>query len=185
MTSFKQILGLCGLASALSLASGCSDYTYFNVDVGLRISGDNRFTDDSTIDSIASCSIAVFMGDTQIEGSTAIRSNGVDACRLNKTATKDDGRREIKKPYPNDNNGNPTQTYDLGVLDYSSARDSGTLKFVVTMKNAEKMDMAQGWVEAKVGSGKIMSVDLIVDSCEIGKDKQGNAEFDCKIKDIK
>jgi hypothetical protein len=181
MTSFKKILGFCGLASALTLASGCSDYTYFNVDIGLRITGDHRFTDDATIESIASCSIAVFKDGKQIEGSTPIRSNGVEVCRLGKTVES----RKVKEPWPNDNNGTATKTYDLGVLDYSSARDSGTLKFVVTMKNGERMEMAQGWAEAKVGSGKILSVDLIVDSCEIGKDKQGNAEYDCEIKDIK
>jgi len=170
MTFAKKTLGLCGLASVLALAGSCSDYSYFNVDVGLRQMGDN-YIDTSTQHAIVSCTIAVFIGDKQIENSTRLNENGADVCKAGTTG--DNAQKKVQK----DRNGTETKTLSLGVLDYSTARDGGKLKFVVTMRDDANTPIAQGWVEGSVSSGKVTGLDLVVDKCS---EKDG-----CDIKNIK
>jgi hypothetical protein len=167
MTFFKRLSGLCSLTAIMALAGGCSDYTYFNVGVYLRLSGDNAI-DIQSQKKIGQCTISVFSGGHQIETSTTLKNGSIEICRPGVTgmdapskALEDQG----------------VKVLDLGVLDYSSARDSGSIKFVVTAKDDNKEgDMAQGEAEASVKPGKVLEVPLVISLCS----KDG-----CPVKDIK
>jgi hypothetical protein len=159
MNFIKRMLGLCGLTATLALASGCSDYTYFNVSVYLRQSGDGTI-DGATLEKITSCSISVFSGSKQIENSVELtRPGGETVCKPGF-----DGDIEIV---------NDTKVMKVGVLDYSSARQSGEIDFVVTVRTVEDENrpIAQGSASAGVKPGKVLEVPLIVNSC---------AKSDCK-----
>ena len=80
-------------------------------------------------------SLYVFAGDKQIEkGEILTKLNGTAACGSPTTGT--------------DKYGNVTD--DIGVMDYSSARSSGTIKFFVTMNDLANQPTAQGSGEAGV-----------------------------------
>jgi hypothetical protein len=154
MNFIKRMLGLCGLTATLALASGCSDYTYFNVSVYLRQSGDGT-VDGPTLEKITSCSISVFSGGKQIENSVELtRPGGETICKPGFN-----GDMDIV---------NDTKVMKVGVLDYSSARQSGELDFVVTVRTVQDENrpvIAQGTASAGVKPGKVLEVPLIIDSC--------------------
>lgn len=173
MTFIKRMLGLCGLTAALALASGCSDYTYFNVGVYLSQQDDNMI-DSKILQSMTSCKVAVFVGDKQIERpvelTTANGVNGICKPGFN-------GEIAVVK----DEDGKDIRVMKLGVLDYSSARHSGTLDFWVTVRKpaSDKEEMiAQGHASEGVSSGKILEVPLVVYACATGDHPKGKT--DCR-----
>ncbi|HJX65323.1 MAG TPA: hypothetical protein VJ860_15380 [Polyangia bacterium] len=120
MTNLSRVTCLLGLATALVVStSGCDPYTYYNVHITFQLAGDNFIKVPNTLNKIAACDISVYANDgtVPIETNIAIidRTQGrqVNACRGSETA---------KDTFP-----------DLGILDYSTARSSGTLSFKVRM----------------------------------------------------
>jgi len=142
MTSLGRVTGLIGLAAGLLLsAGGCSDYTYYNVHVTLAQTGSD-YVDTQTLYYITNCSVAVFANGQQIERRRPLtKIDGTSACPPGNTPD------------------------DLGVLDYSTAKQSGSIKFVVTMAGADNKDLAQGTTEASVSPGKVLNVDLAIQKC--------------------
>jgi hypothetical protein len=168
MTFIKRMLGLCGLTTALVLASGCSDYTYFNVGVYLSQQDDNMI-DSKILQSMTSCKVAVFIGDKQIERpievTTANGVNGICKPGFNGEMAVVDNKRVMK----------------LGVLDYSSARQSGRLDFWITVRTpaSDKEEViAQGDASENVSSGKVLEVPLIVYACATADHPKGKT--DCR-----
>jgi hypothetical protein len=142
MTGLSRSACLTGLAAALVLsAGGCDPYTYFNVDVSLgsNVTDQNRF-------DINSCLVFVIDDSTgkEIEHTNLNKVEGPSACQ--------------------DLVHNPTDP-DVGVMDYSTTRSSGTLEFFVSMVDPDKNPVAQGSVKAGVSPGKVLSVDLVCNAC--------------------
>jgi hypothetical protein len=169
MTFIKRMLGLCGLTASLALASGCSDYTYFNVGVYLNQDSGDNMVDRPILEDMTTCTVAVYIGDNQIEHATELTTGG--------------SANGICKPGFNGQMGNVgnTKVMKVGVLDYSSARTSGEIKFTVTVlkPGGDKMDvMAQGSASASVSSGKVLEVPLIVNACAYTDHPSG--QKDCR-----
>jgi hypothetical protein len=142
MTGLSRSACLTGLAAALVLStSGCDPYTYFNVDVSLgsNVTDQNRF-------DIVSCLVFVVDDSTgkEIEHTNLDKVEGPSACK--------------------DLVHNPTDP-DIGVMDYSTTRSSGTLTFFVSMVDTAKSPIAQGSASAGVSPGKVLSVDLVCNAC--------------------
>jgi hypothetical protein len=146
MTGLQRVACLIGLAAALVLsASGCTDYTYFNVNVTI----DSKI-DDATLRDIDSCVAYVFAGDKQIEqGELLKKLDGTAACKAPTTGT--------------DQYGNTT--YNLGTMDYSSARSSGTIKFFVNMVSLEGNPAAQGSAQGDANPGQVLTLNLVAAPC--------------------
>ena len=165
MTGLWRPVCLIGLAAALVLSTiGCTDYTYFNINVRV---------DDSIVDTSASAQIPaleqiedcfVYVLDKSgrsIEGAgkelvtTESSKQGTRACNLQNTKR------------------------DVGVLDYSTTRGSGALTFLVSMT---KLDQQTNIVQptfldgSAKGEGPVIKgaiyVDLVVTAC---KDPDPNA----------
>lgn len=172
MTFIKRMLGLCGLTATLALASGCSDYTYFNVGVYLHQDSGDDIIDSKILGDMTSCAITVWVGDTQIERSTELtRAGGVNAICKPDLAGVDTEMAIV------DN----TKVMKIGVLDYSSARSSGELEFVITVRKPageNKEVIAQGRATAGVSSGKVLEVPLIIKACATSEHPKG--QKDCK-----
>lgn len=152
MTGVRRVACLIGSAAALVLsASGCTDYTYFNVDVRLDPS-----IDDSTQRQIASCSVYVFAGSEQIEGHKELTLlNGTAACKAPNTGLDQ---------YGNDTN-------DIGTMDYSTARGSGSIRFFIDMECLDSVEKCvnknplQGSVQGNVNPGQVISLTLVAGMC--------------------
>jgi hypothetical protein len=162
MTGLWRPLCPISLAAALVLSSGgCTDYTYFNVNVSV---------DDSVVDTSASAQIPAL---EQIEdcfvyvldkSGRSIEGAGKE---LVTTESSKQGTRKC-------NHGNTSR--ELGVLDYSTTRGNGTLSFLVSMTKLDPQTSAtptflDGSVEGKgtVSKGAIY-VDLVVTACKDPKD---------------
>ena len=149
MTSLRRVVCLIGSAAALVLlASGCTDYTYFNVDITM-----DRNTPDTTRREIDRCIAYVLVGDKQIEEGRILKQlTGAEACRA---------------PYAG-TDSNHMVTYDIGTMDYSSARGSGTMKFVVDMieVNAPNAITVQGSAQGNVSPGQVVTLSLLAEPCE-------------------
>lgn len=165
MTFIKRMLGLCGLSATLAMASGCSDYTYFNVTVYLNNQDDN-IIDGRIMSEARSCLLTVSAGGKQIENSVELSdgNTGAAVCRKGLDGTKDkiDNINVLK----------------LGVLDYSTARDSGELEFTVTVLKPAgdaKEITAQGSATARVSSGKVLEVPLVIDACSTSEHPKGKS----------
>lgn len=177
MTFIGRMTGVCGLLAVLGLASACSDYTYFNV----RLLADQRSDHALGYDELERgdrCTIAVFKGEDQIESSTPV----VDVTTPSNHPCSKNAINAAPTVYIGD-----SSLKNLGVFNYSTARDSGPLRFVVTMKsgNSDEPPVAQGVAEATVSEGKVLPVDLILYSCKTGKNESGDPVFKCGITDIK
>ena len=148
MTSLQRVVCLIGSAAALLLsAGGCTDYTYFNVDITI-----DHTISDQTRREVGSCRIYVLEGSRQIEpGHELTKLDGVPACKSYTTGT--------------DDYGNPT--YEVGTMDYSSARSSGTINFVVNMieVNSPNAVTVQGSAGANVAPGQVITVPLKAKTC--------------------
>jgi hypothetical protein len=159
MTFIKMMMGLCGLTATLTLAGGCTDYTYFNVNVSLsqqdKTEQDRKEMIDSRIlEDMDSCSIAAYSGGRLIE--------------MPKELTKQDGVESICKPryYADIDHVGDIKVMKVGVLDYSSARNSGDIKFLVTVTTGKPaVTIGQGSAVAGVSPGKVLEVPLIVKAC--------------------
>lgn len=149
MTGLRRVVCLIGSAVALVLsASGCSDYTYFNVHV--TIDPSIAVIDDTTQRNIDSCVVYVFAGNEQIEGHKVLTNiNGTAACRAPKTGLDQ---------YGNDTN-------DIGTMDYSTARSSGSIRFFIDMESLDGKPTAQGSVQGNVNSGQVVSLNLLAEPC--------------------
>jgi hypothetical protein len=163
MTGLRRALRLIGLAAALTLSTnGCStDYTYFNVNVRV---------DDSVVDQSASAQIPALeqINDCFVyvldKSGRSIEGAGKE---LVTTESSKQGTRKC-------NPGNTSR--ELGVLDYSTTRGSGTLSFLVSMTKLDTQTSAtptflDGSVKAEgpVAKGAIY-VDLVVTACKDPKD---------------
>jgi len=117
MTTFSRVTCLVGLATALVVSSsGCDPYTYYNVDVTLQQDGDNAVSDPNTVMQFAGCDVSVYANDEPVAIETGIPL-------IQRTAGGHEGVcRGTETPRP-----------DLGILDYSTARSSGSLKFKVNI----------------------------------------------------
>ena len=143
MTGQQRLTRLAGLAAALLLStSGCSDpYTYFNVHVTLEQQG-STLVDNATQRQIYSCLIYVLADGKQIEDGTELRTlPGPVACKA------------------------PDTPLDIGTMDYSSKRSSGTLEFIINMKDTDGLIIVQGSTEGGVRPGQIVSLDLVAETC--------------------
>jgi hypothetical protein len=116
MTTLSRVTCLIGLATAFVVStSGCDPYTYYNVHVTLQLQGNNAVKIPNTLDAIQTCDVSVYSTDSSaaIESGIALdqRTLGpkVSPCRGPDTPT------------------------DLGILDYSTARSSGSLSFRVNV----------------------------------------------------
>jgi hypothetical protein len=126
MTTLSRVTCLIGLATALVVAtSGCDPYTYYNVHVTLQLQGDNAVKIPNTLDNIHTCDVSVYSTDSSaaIESAIALdeRTLGpqVSPCRGPDTPT------------------------DLGILDYSTARSSGSLSFRVNVWAPDTTDISK------------------------------------------
>lgn len=140
MTGLRRVACLIGSAAALVLsASGCTDYTYFNVHVTI----DPAIDDNASIArrEIDSCVVYVLAGDKQIEGWPLTNLDGNPACSRDKTPL------------------------DVGTMDYSTARTSGTLTFIVDMLDLDRAVTVQGSEPADIKVGRVLSVNLIAKTC--------------------
>jgi hypothetical protein len=142
MTGLRRVACLIGSAAALVLsASGCTDYTYFNVHITI----DPAIDDNNSITrrEINSCLVYVFAGDKQIEEHKPLAQlNGNPACSPQKTPL------------------------DVGTMDYSTARTSGTLRFIVNMLDLNGIVTVQGSAQADLRVGQVLSVDLVAEPCQ-------------------
>jgi hypothetical protein len=181
MTFIKKMMGLCGLTAALALASGCSDYTYFNVFVYLNGQAGDNMVDNPILEKMDSCTISVFKGnleigdlsrENQVEKPIDLtEKNGITPiCRLGFNGTADHSVE-----------GKPIRK--IGVLDYSTARKSGDLTFAVTVtKEGQSATIAQGVASKGMNAGKVEDVELFVNACKTDDHQKGQ---DCKkIQDI-
>jgi hypothetical protein len=158
MRGLSRLVSLVGLAAALLMSSvGCSDYTYFNVNITLRQTGDNFVTNDVQRE-IAACVVFVRHDGKLVEpGTDLVKIDGTAACRA------------------------PSTPEVVGVMDYSTAKQSGTIEFVVNMNDTEHVTIVQGTTSAGVAPGKVMNVDLVAATCPRSS---SNAPPSCPI-DIK
>jgi hypothetical protein len=145
MTGLWRSACLVGLTAALALStSGCSNYTYFNVDIKL----DDSVDFNTTQKEIGYCSVFVLDAatDKRIEEKMPLTTTeGSSACPPGLT-----GR-------------------DLGVMNYSTAKSSGTLRFFVDMTNQGVKvsfgSIVQGSVDGAVKPGEIISLVLSAEAC--------------------
>ena len=162
MKSLQRAAGLIGIAAAMSLWAGCSDYTYFNVHVMLKPSGSN-WVEPKTQISISSCDLYVLYNGTRIEEPTKLRTlQGAEACRPGKTG---------KLP---DSQGGGDDPQGVGTADYSTAKTSGKLKFIVNMLTPVATDkegnstitIVQGSTEGDASPGKVFNLELVTAKCD-------------------
>jgi hypothetical protein len=141
MSGFGRAIGLSGLAALLLSGSGCSDYTYFNVSVSLKPTGDN-YVDNSTQREINYCTVFVRHDGLLIEQGKDLRKiDGTPACRA------------------------PDTPADVGVLDYSTAKQSGKIEFIINMDDTDHATTVQGSTSADVASGKVLNLELVAAKC--------------------
>jgi hypothetical protein len=50
-------------------------------------------------------------------------------------------------------------------MDYSTIRSSGTLEFIINMKDTDGLVIVQGSAEGGVRPGQIVSLDLVAETC--------------------
>ena len=150
MTTLARVTCLVGLATALVVStSGCDPYTYYNVHIALKIDGDNAVKIPATQLKINDCDISVYASDSPNAIESGIRLNQrtlgpkVSPCRGTETPV------------------------DLGILDYSTARSSGSLSFMVNIYDASTSVIIQGTTDpVAVSPGHILpTIDLPVSPC--------------------
>jgi hypothetical protein len=156
MTTFSRVTCLVGLATALVVSSsGCDPYTYYNVDVTLQQDGDNAVSDPNTVMQFAGCDVSVYANDEPVAIETGIPL-------IQRTAGGHEGVcRGTETPRP-----------DLGILDYSTARSSGSLKFKVNIYDKatagpDQHILVQGFTDAvPVSPGHVLNtITLVASPC--------------------
>ena len=162
MTTLSRVTCLFGLATALVVSSSaCDPYTYYNVDITVQDDGNNAVSDPNTVMQFAGCDVSVYADDELIEtGITLVQRTAgghVGVCRGTDTA----GGRPPKGTYP-----------DLGILDYSTARSSGSLKFKVNIYDQatagpDQHIIVQGFTDAvPVSPGHVLNtITLVASPC--------------------
>lgn len=156
MTTLTRVTCLVGFAMALVVStSGCDPYTYYNVAIALKIDGDNAVKIPATQLKIIDCDISVYASDSPNAIERGIRLNQrtlgpkVSPCRGTETPI------------------------DLGILDYSTARSSGSLSFRVNVYGTDPADTSksipiiQGTTDpVPVSPGHILpTIDLPLSPC--------------------
>jgi hypothetical protein len=155
MTSHPRVTCLIGLAAALVVStSGCDPYTYYNVDIKLSVpaTSSNAVDRVHTLPNVTSCDVAVYASDSPdpIEFGIALNERNLgpkaSPCRGTETANNPDS--------------------DLGILDYSTARTSGSMSFKVNLYS-DKTVIIQGSTDpVGVSPGHILNtVYLVVSPC--------------------
>jgi len=143
---------LVGLATALVLStSACDPYTYYNIDVTFPPSGDaNAVNIGKTLPQVYSCDVAVYASDRSDPVETGIPLNERTA------GPKVSPCRGAQTPYP-----------DLGILDYSTARSSGSLSFRVNVYDSSNAVIIQGFTTpAAVSPGNVLpTLELVAYPC--------------------
>ena len=143
MTGLQRLACLIGLATVLLLStSGCSDpYTYFNVHVTLQQQGTN-FVNNNTERQIATCIVYVLASGKQIETGHELNTiQGPAACKA------------------------PDTPIDIGTMDYSTMKSSGTIKFIINMEDTANTIIVQGSAEGAVKPSQIVSLELVGEPC--------------------
>jgi len=150
MTCLQRVACLVGSAAALVMsASGCDPYTYFNVHVTLQQQGANA-VDSQTQNLISACKLFVLADGKLIENEQELKTiQGPTACRHTLTPI------------------------DIGVLDYSTARTSGKLSFMVNMMDTADVSgsvIVQGTTQAEaVDPGHVEpTLELVAGECGRG-----------------
>ncbi|HEX7597034.1 MAG TPA: hypothetical protein VF518_02405, partial [Polyangia bacterium] len=137
-------------------------YTYFNVQVLLNQSGSN-WVETKTQISISSCDLYVLYNGRRIEEPTKLRTlQGAEACRPGKTG---------KLP---DSQGGGDDPNGVGTADYSTAKTSGKLKFIVDMVTPVPTDaqgnstvtIVQGSAEGDASPGNVLYLELVTAKCD-------------------
>ena len=152
MTTLSRMTCLVGLATALVLSSNaCDPYTYYNVDVTLQQTGDNAVSDPNTVMQFAGCDVSVYANDELIETGIPL---------VQRTAG---GHESVCR-------GTETPRPNLGILDYSTARSSGSLKFKVNIYDAPTPPhniIVQGYSEnMAVSPGHVLNtITLVASPC--------------------
>jgi len=137
MTSHMRVTCLIGLAAALVVStSGCDPYTYYNIDVSLQNdpASNNTVKLPNTLNQILSCDVSVYASDSTSPIEVGVELNERD-----------------KGPAHSPCRGKDTSFPELGILDYSTARTSGSLWFQVNIKDANKNIIIQGKTDHPVG----------------------------------
>jgi hypothetical protein len=162
MKSLQRTVGFIGIAAAMSLWAGCSDYTYFNIHVMLKQSPPN-WVEPKTQSAISSCNLYVLYNDRRIEEPTTLKTlQGAGACRPGKTG---------KLP---DSQGGGDDPNGVGTADYSTSKASGRFKFIVDMVTPVPTDkdgnstftIVQGFAEGEASPGKVWNLDLVATKCD-------------------
>jgi hypothetical protein len=150
MTGLWRAVCLLGsTATLVLLASGCDPYTYFNVNVTI----DPSIPEPTRI-QIDRCTAYVLADGKQIEsGQTLMQLDGTEACRAPYAGT--------------DVNNHQNITYNVGTMDYSTARSSGTIEFVVDMIEVDRTTItAQGSAQGNVNPGQVLTLNLVATTCQ-------------------
>jgi hypothetical protein len=165
MTTLARVTCLIGLATALGSTSGCDPYTYYNVHVTLQVTGDNAVKIPDTLEKITSCDVSVYSTDS----STALEDVTLDQRTLGPQVSPCRG---------------PDTPTDLGILDYSTARSSGSLSFRVNVLASNPANLAtsipiiQGTTNpVPVSPGHILpTIDLSLSPCGAATTDQPNQQ---------
>jgi len=158
MTSHMRVTCLIGLAAALVVStSGCDPYTYYNIDVSLQNdpASKNMVKLPNTLNQIGSCDVSVYASDSSTAIEVGVELNERD-----------------KGPLHSPCRGKETSFPELGILDYSTARSSGSLKFKVNIYDQatagpDQHIIVQGFTDAvPVSPGHVLStITLVASPC--------------------
>jgi hypothetical protein len=148
-----RVTCLIGLAAALVVStSGCDPYTYYNIDVSLQNdpASNNMVKLPNTLNQIGSCDVSVYASDSSTAIEVGVELNERD-----------------KGPLHSPCRGKETSFPELGILDYSTARTSGSLWFQVNIKDVNQNTIIQGKTDpVGVSPGKILpTVFLVASPC--------------------
>jgi hypothetical protein len=165
MTGLWRPTCLIGLAAALILSSsGCTDYTYFNVNVSVdpSVAVQSPSAQIPALEQINDCFVYVLdKSGRSIEGAGK------------ELLTTESSKQGTQKCSPGD-----ITNSELGVLDYSTTRGSGTLTFLVSMTKYDSQAIPPVTPTFLDGSAKgegpvikgAIYVDLVVTPCKDPKD---------------
>jgi len=160
MKSLQRMATFVGAAAALMLSVGCGDYTYFNVSIKLKDSG-NNWVEPATQNQISNCMLTILYNGSRIEDEIKLtKIDGTDACRGGQTPV------------------------DVGTMNYSTAKKSGKLQFIVSMYRSgiNPPIIVQGSTEGPLPpSENPKGIDLVAEKCPLTACVDDICEPECPI----